>query len=1444
MVILRIFGAVFLLLCLGAMCARVQGQTLPTLPAETHPGLLFAAADIPAMKERIGRQPYATWWQTVLERAQSAPSTFTEERTKARYAKSLAFAYLMTDSVSFAAQAVEIMKDMKFPPRGGDLGEPHNEGEVVAIYAVAYDMLHQYLAVNDSTSLEEIRTILAEEAERLRKGIVIVEKDLGFLGTLKIRLHETNDPRDLSVIHLDNWHIRAYGGLGLAAYALSEHQGFGSGKEPQDWADRAYDLVTRSLEHQIEEVDGGYAEGPFYSRYAADVYLPYLFALKNRQGIDLFADPKVQKMHDWSVNLRLPNGRRPNVEDGHLDEFYGHYLAAVDEDGPVHRWDWENNSEGLYVREFSEMDAIALYDDNVIAQEPTRGPSIFMPGAGDAVFRSDWSADATYMLLRGEHGRVRRQGLGHEHPDETSFVIYAGGEMLAVDAGYINFTNHAKVYEGRNHSVILVDGEGPPLDMIQGQAVDGGNDAYIEDFFTSAAMDYAEVRANYQGVDIRRRVMFPGGEYFVIADEVRDDASHLYEWRLHGNGGGTSGGTYARTARTGGPSRWTREQAELIAFLQVREGRTFAEVDTIHSFDYLQELTHTVLQVQQSGGNVEFLAVLFPRRLDQPEPTLTAVVADGAEVVQVELGDRKDVTWILAAGTDSTNFAGSGGQTHSDGRFGFVRYEKEELRSFALQDGRFLRVAEAVILAATDSVDASLELSDGGLEGFVRGPDAGYSLSLAIDATVESLSFGGSLVDSSLADGLLTLQLAGEGDLSVTVRQAAPVAEVGAESGLDFGKVRIGTSRTLEFAVFNRGTGQLEVSSITSDDPRFTVTPQVLNVAPGDSATVAVSFVSEEEGAASGILSFVGNATITSMNVSGEGIRPLLSASADSVDLGSIRVGEQKSRPLILRNTGSDTLRVEQLTGLEAPFAVGAATVAAIAPGGSRLLTLIFSATKRGSFRDSLVVDSNGGRAVIAVLGKVTGSLLSLPDSLVFGEVQVDSAATLSLSIANPGDDLLEISSIDSDRTAFAVETDLLQVTAGETAQIEVRFVPAQEGTVEGQLTLETSAGSAVVILKGSGKTEQLTPADGVVAEVEPKSGLDFGKVRIGTSRTLEFAVFNRGTGQLEVSSITSDDPRFTVTPQVLNVAPGDSATVAVSFVSEEEGAASGILSFVGNATITSMNVSGEGIRPLLSASADSVDLGSIRVGEQKSRPLILRNTGSDTLRVEQLTGLEAPFAVGAATVAAIAPGGSRLLTLIFSATKRGSFRDSLVVDSNGGRAVIAVLGKVTGSLLSLPDSLVFGEVPVDSAATLILSIANPGDGLLEISSIGTDGTDFAVETDSLQVAAGDTARVEVRFAPGQEGAVEGRLTLETSAGSTVIILKGSGKTEQPTSAAGRADFNDSGSVDFDDFFLFADAFGQTVEGEAARFDLNDDGAVGFDDFFLFADAFGQKTGS
>ncbi len=67
---------------------------------------------------------------------------------------------------------------------------------------------------------------------------------------------------------------------------------------------------------------------------------------------------------------------------------------------------------------------------------------------------------------------------------------------------------------------------------------------------------------------------------------------------------------------------------------------------------------------------------------------------------------------------------------------------------------------------------------------------------------------------------------------------------------------------------------------------------------------------------------------------------------------------------------------------------------------------------------------------------------------------------------------------------------------------------------------------------------------------------------------------------------------------------------------------------------------------------------------------------------------------------------------------------------------------------------------------------------------------------------------------------------------------------EEPPGPELPADFDSSGRVDLEDFFLFADAFGTTDEnlGWDPDFDLDASLIVDFDDFFLFADAFGSTA--
>ncbi len=754
------------------------------LPAERHPALLFDTTTVPLLKERILRAPYAAWWATIKARAASVPSRFTAERDKARYARSLAFEYLLTDRIASAQQALELLQAMKFPPRGGDLGEPHAEGEALAHYVMAYDMVHAYAAANAPAALDTIRTILAEEAQYLYEGIQI--KIGSGLFSITMRLHQTP--------HLDNWHLRLYSALGLAAFALADHPGLEH--TPQHWADRAFDMVQRTLDYQIEDENGGFAEGPYYLRYAADVYLPYLMALKRLDGTDYFSIPKVRKLHDWSVGIRLPDGRRPNTDDAHISNFYGHYLAAVEPDGGVHRWDWENNIDGLFVRQYAEMDAIVLYDDQIQALPPSYGPTLFFPGAGDAVFRSDWSKQAVYMLLRGEHDIARQRGLAHEHPDETSFILAAGGEILALDAGYINFENHLKVNQDVNHNLILVDGTGPPLNVLFGEVIGGGNDAYIEDYFTANHLDYAQVRAAYQGVDFCRRVFFADHTYFIVADALRADTRHTYTWQLHGHGH-IGSGSYQRQGQL---ARWIRPEAELIAYMPTAVGLALTERDGLHSFAYLQEATHTVLEAVQRGANSEYLTMLYPRAVNQPEPACSTLTATGGQALIITLEDNQDIAWVRSATATSLSLEDEI-DLSSDGSAGWVRLRNGIVVAYSVQDGSFLRVDNQEFFASASALDLSLELNELEYTGFVRGPGALYQLRLPVQGNVDSVSLNGTPLTWQVDGDLLTLNVTGSGDLLLRFSES-----VSLQTG-DFDAN--GTVNFTDFFLFAEAFGQL-----------------------------------------------------------------------------------------------------------------------------------------------------------------------------------------------------------------------------------------------------------------------------------------------------------------------------------------------------------------------------------------------------------------------------------------------------------------------------------------------------------------------------------------------------------------------------------------------------------------------------------------------------------
>ena len=91
-------------------------------------------------------------------------------------------------------------------------------------------------------------------------------------------------------------------------------------------------------------------------------------------------------------------------------------------------------------------------------------------------------------------------------------------------------------------------------------------------------------------------------------------------------------------------------------------------------------------------------------------------------------------------------------------------------------------------------------------------------------------------------------------------------------------------------------------------------------------------------------------------------------------------------------------------------------------------------------------------------------------------------------------------------------------------------------------------------------------------------------------------------------------------------------------------------------------------------------------------------------------------------------------------------------------------------------------------------------------------------------------------------------LTLGREAGMNTVVARAADLAPAVFTARahGNPDVNGDGEIDFGDFVVFAQKFGQRQgdEGYDVRCDLDSDGAVGFADFLIFAGAFGTASSS
>ena len=782
----------------SSVTAPPTGAT-PTLDL-ARPRIVAAGTDLDVVRARLDREPYRTIFVRVDFHAHESDSiaaddhTIASERTKAKTTKDLAFEYALDRTVinstiaPFASAAArtatgDLVRDHLLtmytrsrlavgPPLGGT-DRDINTSEELLQYASAYDTTLG-AGYDFGAADAPVRTNITDLAAELYRNYT--------------------DPASASnstTVLPNNHRSNSAAALGVAALALfdappTEGAPAADERSPAAWLAFALDQVDLIQRWTFVAPGGGYGEGPYYQRYASQNLLPFTRAWDHARGNrawnigprsipDLWQQPVYRATQRWMLDMTLPDGGLAPIDDGNVG--YSHYfgLAPVDPvDAPGFIWRWAH-APTPYDTDGSidlSADALANFDDSIVPAPPSGSPTRLDDESGTAVFRSDWSPDAVQVVALGEHGAAMelgrdRDGLGqvagaaHEQPDTASYLMHAYGERLLLDPGYLTYEQRGLVGKAPDHNLILVNNQGPgdpflaSILWVNNRAglpdVDG--QATISGLADTPAWDRAQVDSAYAGAKFRRRFEFVDDRYLVTFDTVTATPGSALTWVTHGNGGGTSGGTYT-PGTVGG--RWEHGAARVDTGLATSAGATTLSIRTTnHEGIGRTLLTHTTLDTTATAvdGVTRSVGIAYPTRIGEAPPTIETLPATTDGRVRVRLTDVAGDRVVIA-----THYAdGHVGilDRHVDATLRIIN--RDSVRSVSAANG--LRVSRARrgrlgVRVGTDSVDVVAPNTDVALHGLAFTPrraDGACNLSTNKTGTFVRTARDGTVTLSAIA---------------------------------------------------------------------------------------------------------------------------------------------------------------------------------------------------------------------------------------------------------------------------------------------------------------------------------------------------------------------------------------------------------------------------------------------------------------------------------------------------------------------------------------------------------------------------------------------------------------------------------------------------------------------------------------------------------------------
>lgn len=494
-----------------------------------------------------------------------------------------------------------------------------------------------------------------------------------------------------------------------------------------------------------------------------------------------------------------------------------------------------------------------------------------------------------------------------------------------------------------------------------------------------------------------------------------------------------------------------------------------------------------------------------------------------------------------------------------------------------------------------------------------------------------------------------------------------------------------------------------------------------------------------------------------------------LAGTAGPLDFGALEgCTFNAERTVMLRNPGSDTVRLDSATFSAAGFAVLAPTFPfRIAPGDSVPVLLRFTPSGTGAFSAQLHVQGRpcGAEYTIAVRGeKSQASVTVSPGAIAFGDVLACDAAPVDtiVVVRNTGTGpLLLEGGLASAPFVVTAPSFPRTVPPGDSVAVTLRFAPTAEGNAAATVRLPITTGGCNDTLN--------VPVTGryIIPRITGLASVNFGRL-IGcrTEADTTIALHNPGVAPVTLQRVDLPAGFQAISPLPITILPGADTTVSIRFAPQGNGPAGGRMLLVYdpcNDTLE-MDLAGE-TAGVSYAIPDTIDFGSVLLctGAADTLMLSITNTSGGGIGAAIAgVAISGPFTSTIRTGDTLINGVERRFPVRFSPTADGDAVGTMEITLApcGTRRTITLKGTARTASLAGDPTVDFAAVDNGAAGHAVATYANNGSVDLTINGINGPAAPFAVESTQpplpTTLKPGETLTVRLRFdaTPGPHAAV------------------------------------------------------------------------------------------